>query len=44
VFRCEGCKTLLSNAAAAFALTALVLTLPLRLEAMLVGLGATMIC
>jgi low temperature requirement protein LtrA len=35
---------LLSNTAAVFALTALVLMLPLGLEAMLVGLTATMIC
>ena len=35
---------LLSNTAAAFALTALVLLLPLGLEAMLVGITATMIC
>ena len=35
---------LLSNTAAVFALTALVLMLPLGLEAMLVGITATMIC
>jgi low temperature requirement protein LtrA len=35
---------LLTNTAAVFAMTALVLTLPLGLEAMLVGLTATMIC
>ena len=35
---------LLSNTAAVFALTALVLMLPLGLEAMLAGLTATMIC
>ena len=35
---------LLSNTAAVFALTALVLLLPLGLEAMLVGITATMIC
>ena len=35
---------LLSNTAAVFALTALVLLLPLGLEAMLVGMTATMIC
>jgi hypothetical protein len=35
---------LLSNTAAVFALTALVLILPLGLEAMLVGITATMIC
>ncbi|MCW7537141.1 low temperature requirement protein A [Aquabacterium sp. A7-Y] len=35
---------LLSNTAAVFALTALVLMLPLRLEAMLAGMTATMIC
>jgi hypothetical protein len=34
---------LLSNTAAVFALTALVLMLPLGLEAMLVGITATMI-
>jgi len=35
---------LLSNTAVVFALTALVLMLPLGLEAMLVGITATMIC
>jgi len=35
---------LLSNTAAVFALTALVLMLPIGLEAMLVGITATMIC
>jgi low temperature requirement protein LtrA len=35
---------LLSNTAAVFAMTALVLMLPLGLEAMLVGITATMIC